>query len=308
MQMSRSMKRIMMPGAILLCAVIGLAQVVKWQRNTLSSASTSTQQYDKEMGERTADDPWAELEQIYHVMKQGSGLSYEGSIVLTDEEATDVLERADFSGNIHGTDYQYMIDSVEFLHKNGLSVNIYHREKLVIAGKENMSSNPVMVFANIDSLKKLAGTEGASAEVFLDKELKVLKMANIGSSDVVGYDIYYHPENYVVAKVVLHLTTLDDLGGDEQESAQGMGESSQLIDTTGEEDATHDTSLSGPVIELNLYRMELTYTHIRSVETTGDFDPIKKYGKVERNGFQINDQYADYRVVWMGESKKKGKN
>ncbi|HUC80965.1 MAG TPA: hypothetical protein VMR70_08620 [Flavisolibacter sp.] len=303
MQSTKRLKQIILPSIILLCAAVGLAQMAGMGKSSTQKTDEDGIQTE-ELRKRTADDPWSELERIYQVFKQNGFVSYTGTMVLKEEEGTDILESADFSGEINGRDHRYTIDSVEFIHKGGLSLNVFHRDKLVIAGKENLAANAQWNYANIDSLKAFAKREGASAQVFLDKQLKVLKIENVGNSDVLGYEIYYDPQGYSVSSVVLHLASIEDLGSDDVDLNQEGDVTSPFVQEETEQAPKPDTAV-GPVITFNLYRLELQYKQFNVLRNARDFDPVKKIGQPVKAGFQLNDQFADYRLVWTGEEKKR---
>jgi len=303
MMLKKTYRRILLPCIIVLSAVIAVAQVAtggKWMYKWLEPQPSVQNENDDDQRRKTGDDPWTELDQIYKVFNVPF-VQYSGKIRLMNDDETTIIEDADFSCDIRGQDYRYMIDSVELIYKNGVALNIYHNEKLIVAGKEQLPNNIFRVYSNIDSLRKFASQQEATAVVVWDQNYKVIKIENIGSSDVYGYEIFYNPADYKVKKVILSVATPDDY--DEGVGAEEIND----MDTENEENEApnnSDTSAIAPSIEFNLYKMEISYETFSQVISKEEFNPVKKYGSIDQKELLLNDVYSDYRVVWMDEARK----
>jgi hypothetical protein len=297
--MNKLSRRIVFPTVIVLCAAIAFAQAKGHFYKSEQVASLSKEETDLDNQRRTADDPWAELGHLFSGTQQARSIAYAGKMKLTDEEGTETIEEADFSGEVHGEDSHYFIDSVEFIHQDNVSLNVYHREKLVVAGTEKLPFNSMWQFANMDSVKSFAAREGAMAEVVWDKADKIIKISNNTSTDVYSYEIYYNPQSYRLKKLVLHYATLDNLDNDTEVEAEGdLRETSAYEEekVTVDEDSTH----SRPSIEFNLYKLEFEFRLLRVGEGANKFAPLKKIGQKKGSEFHLNNAYYDYRLVWLG--------
>jgi hypothetical protein len=304
MILKKAYQQILLPGIIVLSTAIAVAQVTtggKWMRTWFAKGTVATE-VTNEQGNRkkTMDDPWVELDRIYKVFNVPS-VYYSGKIRLMDDDETSTIEDADFSCEIRGKDYKYTIDSVELIYKKGLALNVYHDEKLIVAGNEQVSSKIFRVYSNIDSLRKFASQQGAVAEVMQEKNYKIIKIENTGNTDVYGYEIFYDPADYTVKKVVLSLATLDDY---DEDSASGESKEDNLNAAASNPPDVADTSAVSPSIEFNLYKMEISYEQFHAIDEAESFNPVEKFGRVDKSGLVLNEAYGDYKVVWMNEAEK----
>ncbi|WP_121356785.1 hypothetical protein [Flavisolibacter nicotianae] len=296
-------KRIIFPTAVVLCAAIVFAQATGHFKFNKSApiASSSNDKTVRNNQKSTAGDPWAELEHLFAGYQKARSIVYEGTMKLTDEEGGETIEEADFSGEVQGKTSHYIIDSVEFIHEDNVSLNVYHREKLVVAGTEKLPAKTMWQFANIDSMKSFVAREGALAEVDWDKADKVIKVTNTVSTDVYGYEIYYSPQDYRLKKMVLHFATLDNLG----ENPDEEGGSQETTASSKEKmNVAADSTSNTPSIEFNLYKLEFEYKLLSMGKTANKFEPLKKYGQTKGREFHLNNSYPDYRVVWMDKAEK----
>lgn len=305
MRMNIMSKRIFFPTTVVLCAAIVFAQAkdhFKFNKSA-TSAALSNKKTALNHQKSTEDDPWAELEHLFAGYRKARSIVYEGTMKLTDEEGGETIEEANFSGEVQGKTSHYIIDSVEFIHEDNVSLNVYHREKLVVAGTEKLPAKTMWQFANIDSMKSFATREGATAKVGWDRSDKVIKITNTTSTDGYGYEIYYSPQDYRLKKLVLHFASLDNLSENPAEEGED-GSQETTADSKEKMNIAADSTSNDPSIEFNLYKLELEYKLLGLGESANKFEPLKKFGQKMGRDFKLSNSYPDYRVVWMDKAEK----
>lgn len=294
--------KVAIPAAILLCGVISLSQVAgngKWPKDP-PVQTVSPEDNASETRVVIEDDPWNEWEKIQKAFNQTGSVYYSGTITLAEEEGNRTLEQIPFSYEKHEDDFIYRIDSVEFIQEKGISWNVYHKEKLVISGKAESPVSIMQAYSSIDSLRKRVSTEGATAEVLVEGKSKVIKINNSSSPDCYGYEVVYNPEDYKIKKILLSMATPDNFS--EPLSAD---QKTKEMERREEETAIIDDSGKGnPSIELNLYKLEISFDQFKVLEKNKRFKPLQAFGSFKKSVFQLNNAYQDYRLVWLSGAKK----
>jgi hypothetical protein len=253
-------------------------------------------------GTPTGDDPFEELKKISRMFTQG-GVEYTGNIQLLDADDEALIEQVGFSGNLNGADYQYMLDSVEFLKTKDVSAILYHNQKQLVVMKEWQGAGPQLF--NIDSLKKYMEAAGSEAMVYRQGNEKIIRVKNTGDMTLYGYALYYNAADYKIRKVDYDVMSLEDLS---TTGLDGLGE--ETVDEEVEEEAEElpDSLASGitvdtvsnsirMVTESYLYKMTFNFTRMVSRPVISGFKPGDRYFNVDERQVTLKTPVKDYELV-----------
>jgi hypothetical protein len=184
MTWKKTIKRIILPAVIVLFTVVVVAQITTG-KNPLTGLFSGKKASDEKIADEpadsrkvTGDDPWKELEKIYQSFNDGKNISYSGKIKLQEEDEDKVLEETPYSCEVNGGFYHYTIDSVEMIYNREISLNIYHREKIMILGRGKQVVKNWWSFSSIDSIKKYAMLDSAEVKVMQEGTLKLISVEN----------------------------------------------------------------------------------------------------------------------------------
>jgi hypothetical protein len=295
-------KRIILPVSVVLFTVTVVAQITTGKniwRNLISGTDEKKEIVQEDTGDDrkvTGDDPWKELEKIYEIFNQGKNVSYSGKIKLQEEDADKMLEETSYSCEVNDGNYHYSIDSVEMIYNREISLNIYHRERIMILGRGKQTVKNWWTFSSIDSVRKYAMLDSAEVKVKQDGTLKLISVENNGNPDVYAYEIYYDPYTYRLTRLVMFFTSLQDINGE----GEAATDETDVTLPENEED-----SQAGNAIYFNTYRMELTYDNFSVREGRKDFAPESRYIRIDKKKILINDQYKGYRIIVPDTEEKK---
>jgi hypothetical protein len=272
---------------------------------------------DKETGygTPTGEDPFAEMDKISKVFLNGGEVEYAGNIQLFDnDEPETMMEQVKFSGIINGSNYQYMLDSVEFLKNNDVSAVLYHDEKQLVVAKEMPGGN--MQIFQIDSLKKYMQAVGADAVVYRQGNDKIIRVKNTGDLNLYGYALYYSATDYKIRKVDYDVMSLDDLNGSDPDTPEDENAVANEPDNETDNPVLPDSLEPGftvdsatnqirLVTETYLYKMTFNFTRIANRPAAGGFQPGSKYFTVNDKEVRLNGMVKDYELVDLYHERKK---
>jgi hypothetical protein len=302
MSRKKTIKKIILPAIIVLFTMAVVAQITTGKNlfNGIFSKKPVTAETEKLIEEPedsrkiTDDDPWQEMEKVFRQFNEGKNISYSGKIRLQEEDDDKILEEIPYSCEVNEADYHYSIDSVEMIYSHGISINVFHREKLIILGKEKQKIKNWWSFSSIDSVKKYALLDSAEVKVMQDGALKLISVENTGNPDIYAYEIYYDPVTYRLKKLIMFFASLENL----------LDDGDAISDDTGKDNAQKSAEEEEPAnangIYFNTYRMELTYDNFSSHEAEKNFSPESKYIRINKKKVMINEAYKNYRIVVPG--------
>lgn len=285
MRLKAIIKKIILPLGIGISAIVVFAQVNQGRLFTLDLKQEITDQN----GVRTLtnDNPWREFQLISQRFQGSRDLFYAGTIELKKEEEDQVLEKTTYSCQMNGQNFHYQLDSVDMIYKDGLSLQVFHRERLIVIDKGKPASSGPWTLPNIDSLQRYATQHDTKLFIYQEGAQKVLRVEQTESLDHHAYELYYEPTTYNIKKVKLLMATIDNLDG----GTGGIGTEQPDVELGGEE--------AFRSVDLYLHEVVMSFDKVTFGTKEDAFNPEEKYIHVRKKSIALKDAYKNYRVVLL---------
>jgi len=277
--------KFILPLSIGISAIVVVAQVRQVNLSTLLSPKA----VEEPVSQRTLtnDDPWVEFKNISQRFTGSKDLYYAGTISLKSEQDDLVLEKRNYNCQMSGQNFHYELDSVDMIYNNGLSLQVFHRERLMVIDKGKPAHTGPWALPSMDSLQRYAALHATQLFVYLEGAEKVLRVEQTGNLDHYAYELYYEPVTYNIKKVKLFTATTDNL------DAEGANDVIEWIDVEP------DLEEAVGSIELSMHEMLMTFDEVKFNHQVGAFNPEENFLRIRKKNIIPKEAYKNYRVVLL---------
>ncbi|MFC0773042.1 hypothetical protein [Terrimonas alba] len=249
-------------------------------------------------GTPTGDDPWKEMDKLVNVYYGASGITYKGLVKLIDDNGDQekVMEEHGFEYAFSGNNFQYSLDSMEFVSQDKYIVAIDHRSRLITLSAAGKQQAGTRLF-DMEEFKKIMQEQKANAEVTQSGNEKMLTIDNIQHPQIQGYRIYYDPKTYKINKMLIGVLRLSPLTDEEEnyiEDNSPVANGSPAKEAETNEAGTEEET----EIDAYSYYVEIIYRerHELSAGEKG-FNPVQKFVKISKDKVELQPAFLTYQLL-----------
>ncbi len=290
----------------ILTLIIVLALVYTFAQNGEPNNAVSEEESEKTVdeietpGKPTDDDPWKEMDKLVQAYYGASGVLYKGLIKLTDDngEQEKTLEQHPFEYSFFDGNFQYLLDSMEFVSQDKYILAIDHRSRLIslsTAGKQQTSSQ----LFDMKEFKKIMEEQKANAMVTQSGDEKMITIDNIQHPQIQGYRIYYDPQTYKISKMLIGVLRLSPLSNDDENLTEETAASNEK--DIKEEEKNDTANEEETEIDTYSYYVEIIYKESRILDGKKEFDPVKKFLKIGKEKIELQPAFSTYQLLSASE-------
>jgi hypothetical protein len=266
------------------------------KKNISTADAVPPEVVDKEedTGVPTGDDPWEEMNNLVTAYYNDHGVYYKGNIKLIDDngDKEKILENHPFEYSFFNGDFQYTLDSMEFINQQSYVLAIDYRGKFISFSRGPGTSAAGKLF-DIDAFKKLMVSQKAHAVITQSGNEKMITIDSIQDPQIQGYRIYYDPQTYKIEKMLIgmvRLTPLEDPGQENYTETTAGKAPGQPVNETEEDEDTELTTYS--------YYVEIHYNEGHSLALQkGQFNPVQKFVKIGGDKIELQPAYGNYELI-----------
>jgi len=278
---------------------IGLALIYTYAQK--NSGTPPTEEKNEEQAEipgtPTNDDPWKEMDKLVHAYYGTNGISYKGLIKLIDDNGDQekVLEEHGFEYAFSRNNFQYSLDSMEFINQDKYIMAVDHRNKLISLSAAGKQQTGTQLF-DMEEFKKIMQEQKANAEVTQSGNEKMLTIDNIQHPQIQGYRIYYDPQTYKINKMLIGMLRLSPLTEEDENYIENDSPVANESDT--KEAEKNEVSREETELDTYSYYVEIIYRESHEL-STGEkgFDPIQKFVKISKDKIELQPAFTAYELL-----------
>ena len=273
------------------------------QKGKSSNAAVSQNESEKTVdeietpGKPTDDDPWKEMDKLVHAYYGTSGVSYKGLIKLTDDNGDQekTLEQHPFEYSFFDGNFQYSLDSMEFVSQDKYILAVDHRNRLISLSANGKQQTSSQLF-DMKEFKKIMVEQKANAMVTQSGDEKMLTIDNIQHPQIQGYRIYYDPQTYKINKMLIGMLRLSPLAGEDENYIEN--DSPVTNESAAQEAETNNVNTEETEIDTYSYYVEIIYreSHELSAGEKG-FDPVQKFVKIRKDKIELQPAFLTYQLL-----------
>ncbi len=286
---------------IALALVYTFAQKGKSNSSVLSDNEEKNSVEAEEIGTPTHEDPWKEMDKLVNAYYGSGNIAYKGSVKLIDDNGDQekIVEVHPFEYSFFNGNFQYSLDSMEFISQDKYIVAIDHRSRLISLSSAGKLQAGSQLF-DMEEFKKIMENQKADALVTQSGNEKMLTIENIQHPQVQGYRVYYDPATYKISKMLIGVLRLSPLNETDENYTEGIDPAPNENDTKETEESKVSTEETETEIDTYTYYIEISYSESRELPSGGKgFDPIQKILKISKDRIELQPAFAAYELLHM---------
>ncbi len=261
-----------------------------------------------DIGTLTDDDPWTEMNSLVKAYYNEAGASFKGSVKLIDDngETEKVMEEYPFTYMTLNDNYYYSLDKIEVIQNRDIVIMVDHTNKIISMSTVSEQQVKKQQLFNIKDFKELMTERKAEAKVTQLGTEKILTIENIQDPQIQGYRIYYNPQTFRIAKILVGMVRVSPLEDDEAEN--GIEEiPGNKDDGKTEEEAATEESEEAEAVDTYTYYVEINYTEANVLNVTKEtFKPESRFITIDGSKITLAKEFSEYQLIVN--SKESGSN